>query len=102
MNDGWPGWLEVASDVLGAASGIALLIPTYRITKARALVQSHITHLKTHAGSTKVDDLIDDLMEADQSTGRFDPVDGMLLKVGVWALVGSFALKLIFHCATKA
>lgn len=94
--------IEVASDLLGAVSGFALLVPTYRITKARALIHSRLKDLRSRAGAVPMDDLAKELLDADQATSQYEPLDGTLLRIGVWALTASFGLKLLFHCLTKS
>lgn len=95
-------WLEIASDLLGAASGIALLIPAHGALTAREklemamraareadlpeLAKSEIAHLTSNV---------------EAALARFSPGEFRLLKLGAWLLLASFALKLVYHWIDK-
>lgn len=92
--------IEVASDVLGGISGVALLVPTYRITKIREVIHSKRGTLDQvdPADSTGMKKRWALLEEA---AAEFEPRDTLWLRVGVWALVAAFGLKLLFHATVK-
>lgn len=96
------GLLEVGADICGAASAVLLLVPTRRIYSARKLLHERMAAIRAKAHSGKTDSILKELLEADQATGQYDTRDARLLKWGVWTLLFSFVLKLIFHGLTKS
>lgn len=95
--------LEVVSDISGAVSGFALLVPTYRILSARELLRERIDAIRARARAANIDaeDLVRDLLEADQATSQYDRRDARLIKAGAWAFLLSFLLRLVYHWITK-
>lgn len=90
--------LEISSDLLGGASGIALLVPTYRITSARALIAGRIKSVEQF-DPLDSEGLAKRLKELELLLSGFEPFDALLLKVGAWALLLSFTTKIVSHMA---
>lgn len=88
--------IEIFSDVLGGVSGIALLIPTYRITTARALIAGQLRRVAEQDPTDK-EGLSARLRQLESLLAAFDPLDARLLKVGAWTLLASFGTKLLSH-----
>lgn len=100
MGLGFSDSIEVASDVLGFISGAALLVPAHRITRIREVIHSKRGTLDQvdPADSTGMKRRWVLLEEA---AAEFEPSDTIWLRVGVWALVAAFGLKLLFHATVK-
>lgn len=93
-------WLEVASDVLGGLSGVVLLVPTGRVLAARSKIAAKIKTLAA-IDPQDVSGVRKRLETLDAMSASFQPADARLFKIGLWTLVASFGLKVIFHALTK-
>lgn len=88
--------IEILSDVLGGVSGIVLLIPTYRITTARAMIAGQLERVREQDPADN-EGLSALLRQLETLLSAFDPLDARLLRVGAWTLLASFGAKLLSH-----
>lgn len=104
MGMAFKDYVEILSDLSGAVSAVALLIPTYSILRTREALRTKIASLmaKAAGSNVKTDDLVKEHIDADAATSQLDPRDARLIKIGMWALLASFAFKLLYHFLSKS
>ena len=96
--------IEILSDICGAASGFVLIFPTYRIlTQRRALYDLQKVILKKYSNiSAPIDDDVREELEGMKSAvDAYNPRDTALVMFGIWLIIVSFLLKIIYHVLTK-
>jgi hypothetical protein len=92
--------LPFFSDLVGFASGIALIVPTHRDAVARKTLRSTRSHLIAvlqSADPTKRQQLISDLEKAEKKLGEFDERDLPWITWGIRLLLLAFAIKVISY-----
>jgi len=91
---------EIASDLLGLASALALALPVIRITKTRAKLNRQIIEvLKQDPNDTAK--LVPKLEEADRKVVAYDRRDDRWFDFGIWGLGLTVLLRVAFHLIDK-
>ncbi|CAI8781854.1 hypothetical protein [Pseudomonas sp. IT-P294] len=101
---GWASSIEVMSDICGAASGFILLAPTYRILIHRRVLynlQKVMLAKFSNFGAPMDADLKAQLEAIKASVDEYNPKDTTLVMWGIWLVIISFVLKIIYHASTK-
>lgn len=91
-------YFEVLSDVATTIGGVVLVFPTKRFLDRKAII--HETRVKTLARArpgVKTDDLKALVDRLDVAISQYEPRDRTEVLVGLWFVIGGFALKLVYH-----
>ena len=94
-------WLEIGSDFLGAISSLAILVPVYRVTAARAALRK-VAERARQADPDDITGATSDAESVDAQLAEFNPRDAIWLRAGLGALFVSFVLRLGYHWLSKA
>lgn len=94
--------IEVSSDVMGAISAVALLVPAHNVVSAKAtLANAKEVISNANVAENVKESLTAVVARAEEASNSFDPGDATYMKVGGWSLLASFVLKLVYHCLDK-
>lgn len=98
-------YIEVLSDIFGAASGFVLLFPTYKILSARRILFEQKRRIISSANtinSLTAKDILKKIEELDACTNDYDPKDTSQIILGIWFFILAFGLKIVYHWLDKA
>lgn len=93
----WTHLAELASDVCGAGSAYFLVVPVHRIARAQEKLQQRRAKIQALNPTSSTGELAHMLDEEAQAAGEFDLREVRWIRVGVWLLAASFALRLLYH-----
>lgn len=97
----WSPWIEVASDVMGFASAVMLLIPTYSDLETKLLISESQEQLAEIPNPQLRAKLAAKFGALEAGIYRLTTKEANLVRWGLRSLVASFGLKLFYHFITK-